>query len=329
MVHLLIVFEVKDSCMFHFFLISVFLLHGTMAQAVIIAVDYIKNTMPEFNAEKFILFHDYHVHTPEDKQQLAALTHALIKRDQESTQEMHILVEQPAGTPFFYSVMGHIKDTLRHCVHTRVENIEMRCFTGTACDILNPKKDPYTICGDYFGESAYAACRFGSITMQEIDIEIKEYKDKVDAWLQTMSPRYAEMVRVHEYEFQDCLKDYKHACTMFNVTPETNVLQLSRDLFRRNPYDRAHLYKMIDDLAAVLFDFYIAKCILSLHKPDIIALVAGSSHAGRVYGLLKGLGNKTIACYGKTVGPDIRPLPEYHLDIDPGCCSCCWMCPIQ
>ena len=302
---------------------------SSMTQAVIIRVAYLKNTMPELKAEKFVFFSDYHVPMPADEEQLDALTQVLLKRDKESDQDMHILVEQPAGTPFHYSVMGHIRDRLKNCVHTQVQDVEMRCFTGAACFMLNPERNPHSICPDIFYETSSRACCVNTVSMQEIDIEVNEYKDQIDAWMQTLPPHYASVVRIFQSEFDGCLRDYRRACSVHNITPESNILRLSRMLYQKDPAARERLYKRIDDLSSVLFDMHILKSIFSLKTPHIIGLVTGAWHASRVLGKLERMGNQVIACYGSSYGPDIKPLPQKHLDIDPGCCSCCWGCPIQ
>lgn len=304
------------------------LISSTTVHAVIITVDFVKNTMPELKAKKFVLFGDQHEHSDEDIPQLDALAKTLTRRDQESQQTMHILIEQPAGTPFYYSVQGHLRERLQGCIHTTVENIEMRCAAGGAWTLLSPDNKPNPIWAEISYNSAYATCRLGDLTIGEVDHEISYYKQAIDEWLATLPPLYARAIRIWEPEFQDLMGEYRSICTILSVTPSTNIKELSDRLYQQDPQSRQALYKVIHDLASVLFDMHICKCMMALKHPDIIALVAGARHTSRVYGLLDRIGNKTIARYGTSCDSGLRHLSEKYLVVDPGCCSCCFSCPI-
>lgn len=312
------------------FLIFSFLLYCPAMQASIISVDYVKNTMPELKAKKFVLFGDDHIDRPIDKQQLAALTQVLLKKDRDGDQKIYILVEQPAGTPLCASVINSICFPFNEYSHIIIENIEMRCATGAACYMLNPAKNPHGISLNTVYNSAYSTRGVSDIIMRDVDAEIDSFKRQFDTWAQTLSPKYyAQAIHIHAQEYDKYLQDYKRGCALCNLTPETNVLDASKLLYETNPINRKYLYEALDELSAMLFDMHILKSVLSLKTPAIIALIAGTYHTTQLLGGLERMGNKVIARYGKTWGPDKKPLPTEHLDIDPGCCSCCWLCPIQ
>ncbi len=295
--------------------------------AVIVRVGFVQNTMPELRAKKFVLWGDCHVHMPEDERQLEHLAQVLLKRDRESDEDMHILIEcPPARMYMFPSVMSHLMDRLKGCRRTVVQNIEMRCMTGAACTVLNPDISPGFFWPRYC-DSGYGTCLIEDVTKLDVDYEISYYKRLVDEQLSTMVPRYADAIRILEPEYQACMHAYKERCAFLSLVPETRILDLSRKLYEEVPQQRAYLFKAIHDLSSVLFDMHICVSVMALTHPRIIGLVAGVAHTDNLHGILQRMGNRSIASYGCTWSPEVRPIPAAYVDIEPGCSSCC-MCPI-
>jgi hypothetical protein len=126
--------------------------------AVIVRVGFVQNTMPELRSKKFVLWGDYHVNMPEDQEQLGHLAQVLLKRDRESDEDMHILMEYPPVRMYqFLSVISRLMDRLEGCRCTVVQNIEMRCMTGAACTALNPDTSPGFFWPSYC-DSGYGTC---------------------------------------------------------------------------------------------------------------------------------------------------------------------------
>jgi len=311
------------------FIFCMLVVSFSRVHAVIVTADFIKGTIPELAAKKIILYGDHHIRAAEDLPQLNALTESLIKRDRESPEQTHILIEQPPGVPADYSVISNLAHALTDCTHTVVKNVEMRCFTGAAWHLLNPDKDPSMLCPDAFYDSGYARCVVGDTTFGDVDDEISYFKQKIDTWGSTINPLYASALRSLEPEFQAHFTRYKAICAALKIARNTNVRELSMKLYGETPNFRTALYKLIHDLASSTFDMHLFKTIMSLKDPDNIVLVAGERHTGQVFGLLDQCGNQDYSRYPKIWRTDLKPVPTRYLFIDAGYGFPCLPCSIQ
>jgi len=297
--------------------------------AVIVTADFIRNSLPELAAKKIILYGDRHERAPEDLEQLKALTQSLIKRDEESPEQTHILIEQTPGVSADNSVISNLAQALTGCRNTIVQNVEMRCQTGAAWHLLTPNRDPSTIWSDYFYDTGYARCRLGDVTFGEVDDEISHFKQEIDTWASSIKPLYANALRTTEPEFQAHFTRYKATCDALQIARDTNVRALSMKLYTENPIFRKSLYKAIHDLASNTFDMHLFKTIMSLKNPDNIVLIAGTWHTGQVFGLLAQCGNQNYSRYPRIWRTELKPLPTRYLTIDAGYWASCLPCSVQ
>jgi hypothetical protein len=287
--------------------------------------------MPDLPTQQFVLYGDQHEPSAADAPQLEALTQVLLKHDQESDEKIHILMEKPAGTPFYTSILGNLHERLQGCRTISVENIEMRCTTGAACTLLDPKSPPCPLSAERYYDSAYAVCNLRDLTMGEVEHEISLYNGMIGSWRKTLQPQYEQAIRLWDPELQVYIDEFNATCSKLSVTASTKIKELSDRLYDKEPRLRLFLYKAIHNIASVLFDMHICKCITALKHPDIILLVTGAQHAYSAHDFLTTIGNRAFPRYGLGQEFSLHPTPLSirQLDLDQSYLNLLAACPVQ
>jgi hypothetical protein len=310
--------------MIHYFL--VILLFPITAQAVIITVDQVQNTkMPELPTKKFILYGDHHDSSPEDPKQLEGLTQALIRRDRESDEKIHFLIEEPATIPYS-SVLGGLLDTIM-CRglfrNTTIENIEIRNKAKAALALFWPKrKFPIGHASSY----NHTVDHYGDVTMADVESEITHHKAIIDDWHASTDLRYTGYFSDHEGEYQYYLSEFKRISSAFSIAPDDNIVDIYEHFEKNTPQRIGTLFKALEHLTSLLFDLHIAKYLVTPKAAQTIGLIAGASHTSMAYGFLDRLRNRTLACYGSRSHLTVEPLAVKYLDPDYSPCSCLAPC---
>jgi hypothetical protein len=315
--------------MIHYFL-ALLLLFPVTIQAVIITVDQVQNTkMPELPTKKFILYGDCHSPSPEDKRQLEGLIQSLLKRDRESDEKIHFLIEKPAGLPYD-SVLGCLYDKIRLTYlnnvfrNTTIENIEIRDKSKAIHSIFNPRNVfPVT----YWSSYNYRGDLCKDVTIKDIEEEIARHRKDTDDWLVATPLQYTKGVREDEESYQEYLANFKKKLEAYSIEPEDNVMDIYERFKKYHPQRIEILFDVLQKLTTQLFDFHIAKCLITPRQAQTVALVAGAWHTMMAYGFLDRIGNRTIARYGTdSTYPTAKPLAVKYLDPDYSPCSCLSPC---
>jgi len=293
--------------------------------AVIVTGDFIKTAGPEFAGKKFVFYGDLHERRDEDdNDQRATFIQNVVKRDQESPEQLHILIEQPVGTTVDGSIMSTLSRLLPPCRNTVVQNAEMRCHLAAAREVLDPQRDPLTILPTTPCSSAYDNCQFGDATIGSIDQEVDHFKQQIDDWTASAPPLLADAMRANEPLFRYQRQRYKTICATLSLVPETWLFSLSQNLYGTNQVARTALYRSVKDLGSTLFDMHLCKTMMTLKEPAIISLIAGAWHTTSARSFLIQC-NEKVSHYGKDWGPAIEPLPLKYLDLKAGfkSAACC------
>jgi len=298
---------------------------SSQINAVIVTGDFIKTAGPEFAGKKFVFYGDLHERRDEDNDQRKTFIQNVVKRDQESPEQLHILIEQPVGTTLNSSVMSTLPRLLPPCRYTKVKNVEMRCHLAAACEVLDPQRDPLTILPTTPCSSAYDTCQFGDTTIGSIDHEVDHFKQQIDEWTASAPPLLANAMRADEALFQYQRQRYKAICAALSLVPETWLFSLSQNLYSTNQVARNSLFRSVEDLGSTLFGMHLCKTMMTLKEPSFIALISGAWHTRQARSFFATC-NEKVAHYGKDWEPPIKSLPLKYLDLKTGfksaeCCT--------
>jgi len=293
---------------------------------VIIKIDHLRGTIPELESKKFIFYSDVHQQNcPQDEEQLDALEQIFIKKNRGNPEPMHILVEQPTWINWFQSypkITPHLKERLKNCQKTEVENIEIRCVGNAAHYVLNPHINPFDL-PSYFSPADIefrtpdASCTPEDITFNDLLQEFDHYNQLILNWKESTSEIVKHAIQRH---FDLMLSDYQDLCETLqtlNISLEQKILDVSKEWYHAQPINREGLTKRIDIIFKHLFELHIIKRIFSLETAKIIALIAGAAHTETIRSILLDMGNKQTASYGIPYfqqSQELIPLKPYYLE---------------
>lgn len=274
------------------------------------------------------LFHNVHDwRMLSDEQQLSAMLTILKKREQCSSDMLHILVEKPYSLTYYWDfVLQRPKSVTAYLIekthkidlkYTVVENAEIRAAALGAVQILQPGQNPDNMCLRTEFDSAEKKAILEDITVQSLFDEYHHYRSQIERCDIIEGPAQ-EVFKKGLVELSELFETLQKCFTYLKAEPQEQIIALAHRLRAAEMgHEQDILFRSLSELFAHLFDLNIFKRLILTHVKHI-AIIAGAFHTEHLANMLFSAGGASekrhgISFYYQPL--ELLPLNMAQLDI--------------
>jgi len=302
----------KKRLQFLFLCLSFFYNH---IQSVLVKAE--KLTSPDFNGhpKQFYLYYNVHntPHTSIDFEQLSAMQSILAKREQEESDQLHILLEQPPSGVKLSDQKLAITTDLAKCIkdlrHTTVENAEIRCVSNAAAFLLRETTNPCTVYPKLVFDTARKRCFVGDITVADLINEYDNCWQEIHQLRSSLSPKLGNVLYGEVCILNKEYERLKNKIKELRLRPEDNFFALAKQIYTKEELHQVR-YQLLSAISTPfdhLFELYLFKRMIELNTSKI-AVIASVIHTQFLKQMLEQAGAKRRIFYTNGYSRGGRPI---------------------